>query len=358
MSVLDIVGFEDFPTLGDSLLCETMLKGWVRASPLTQSLSVVARNGRQWLRCSGTSTGASGYSTNRNTSLWRNLYSAEMRPALLTKKFWFGYRYRTVLTSASQIPTSASMYFGANFNLPVALISPAEVTDNTEYFFEFGVDWANKTIEVWRDGVLIKTLPIPLWADVSFTGYTFVVGYIDQDYAGSASVAFARVFDINDIYMLVDDGIGLSKRLGPLKIKAMVINDVQTGEGWTNPTGTDPVSLLTLSSVTPGNKLNTVLRSSTKHTPLTIGFAKPSSDDRVEYLSVDVVGFRDDGTATKLRSTIKVEGTDSTAAIGTLSFGALTVTNTYAGEKTPGNAAWSPDNVDTLTLSINSVTGG
>lgn len=358
MSVLDIVGFEDFPTLGDSLLCETLLKGWVRAIPSTQSLSVVARNGRQWLRCSGTSTTASGYSTTRNASLWRNLYSAEMRPALLTKKFWFGYRYRTVLTSASQIPTSASMYFGTNFNLPVALISPAEVTDNTEYFFEFGVDWANKTIEVWRDGVLIKTLPIPLWADVSFTGYTFLVGYIDQDYAGSASVAFARVFDINDIYMLVDDGIGLSKRLGPLKIKAMVINDVQVGEGWENPTGTDPKTLLAQSSLTPTNKLNTVLRSSTKHTPLTIGFAKPSSDDRVEYLSVDVVGFRDDGTATKLTSTIKAEGTDSTAAIGTLSFGALTVTNTYAGEKTPGNTAWSPDNVDTLTLSVNAVAGG
>lgn len=357
MSVLDIVGFEDFPPVADSLLYETLLKGWSRAIPGTQTVTAFVRNSRQWLRVSGTSTTPAGYSTARCASLWSNLYSADQRTTLMTKKVWFGYRYRTVLTGAAQIPTSASIYFGANFTLPVALISPVEVADNTEYFFEFGVDWANKQVEVWRDGTLIKTLPIPAWADASFTGYTFVVGYFDQDYAGNASVAYARVFDINDIYMLVDDGVGLSKRLGPLKVKALVIDDVQLGEGWTNPTNTDPKTLLSQASLTSANKLNTTLRSSTKHTPLVVGFAKPSADDRVEYLTVDVVGYRDDGTATKLNSSIKGDGTDSPLVPGTLAFSALTVVNTYRGEQSPKNTTWTPDMVDALTLTVNTVSG-
>ena len=358
MSVLDIIGFEDLPPVADSLLYETLMRGCTRAIPGTQSISMSLRNGRQWARVSGTSTTPAGYSTARCASLVWNLYTDALRTALLTKKVWVGYRYRTVLTSASQIPTSAAVYFNPNFSIGVSLLSAAEVADNTEFFFEFGIDWANKLVEVWRDGALLKTVAMPGWTDASFTALIFMAGYGDQDYSSSTTTAFARVFEINDIYMLIDDGVGLSKRLGPLKVHALALENVELGEGWGNASGTDPKSLLSQTNLTTAGKLTPVLRTSTKHSVMSVGFVKPSAEDNIEFVTIDVMGFRDEGTTTKFTSKIKADTAESAPVQGVVGFNTLSVTKVFSGEKTPNNTRWTPDNVDALALSINTLAGG
>lgn len=357
MSVLNIIGFEDLPPVGDYALYETLLKGLARQYT-TQNITTVQRNGRQWLRMSGTTTTPSGYSTARAASLMLDLNTPALKTTLMTKKVWIGYRYCTVLTGAAQIPTSATIYFGAGFTLPTALLVPADIPDNTEFFLEFGIDWANKLVEIWRDGTLLKTVAIPGWADASYSAYNFVIGYVDQDYAGSASVAYARQFDINDFYMVIEDGVGLSKRLGALKVKPMVIESVELGDGWGNPSVGDPTVILSQKSLTTAGKLTPVLRSSTKHSPLKVNFAKPAVDGNIEYVAIDVIGFRDAGTVTKFSSKIKADTVESAAVTGIVAPAILTVSAVYAGEKTPNNTRWTPDNFDTMDLSINSLAEG
>ncbi|MNV87480.1 hypothetical protein D3C71_1816040 [compost metagenome] len=102
------------------------------------------------------------------------------------------------------------------------------------------------------------------------------------------------------------------------------------------------------------------MRSSTKHTDLVVDFKKPVTDDPVEFVEVQAFAFRDQGTTTALQVSlddrgVKTEVTTTTLPIGTLTKGVVKVTKSPV---TPTGDRWTPTNLDTLKVVLNSKAGG
>ncbi|MND58388.1 hypothetical protein D3C80_495380 [compost metagenome] len=363
MSVLDIMGFEDFPAVADSLTYESLMKGIARYLPGSQTLTMVQRGGRQWCRVAGTDGSPAGYSTARCASVGLNywdLFTPAQKTLLLTKKVWFGYRYRNNLIQAGLMNSHASMYIGPNGF--VDLLSSGELAYDTEYFLEFGIDWGNKTVECWRDGTLMKTVVIPAWSDAQYTAFQLVIGYFTQEYSNSWTTAYGRQFDFTDLYLLIDDGVGLCNRLGAVKVRPLVPESVVLGEGWDNPTAGNPVDVISQSKMTLANKLTSVLKTSTSHTDLTVNFKRPVTDDSIEHVVVDILAFRAEGTITTVAGKTSLGGANSTEVVKTppfTNFGTgLGAIKLLSSDKTPGGQRWTVDALDNINVLIAGKTGG
>jgi hypothetical protein len=363
MSVLDIMGFEDFPAVADSLTYESLMKGFARWYVGTQTITMAQRNGRQWCRVAGLDGSPAGYSTSRAASVWLNqwdLFTPAQKTLFLTKKVWFGYRYRNNLIQAGGMNSHACMYIGPNGF--VDLLAGGDLSYDTEYYLEFGIDWGNKTVECWRDGVLAKTVIIPAWSDGQLSTFQLIIGYVTQEYSSSWNTAYGRQFDWNDMYLLIDDGVGLCNRLGAVKVRPLIPETVELGEGWTNPTGGNPVDVISQSKMTLANKLTSVLKSSVKHTDITVNFKRPTTDESIEHVSIDLLAFRAEATTTAITGKATLGGVDTTVVTKTPPFNnfgtGLGAIRLLAADKAPGGQRWSLDALDNLNVLIAGKTGG
>ncbi|MNF95873.1 hypothetical protein D3C84_786420 [compost metagenome] len=233
---------------------------------------------------------------------------------------------------------------------------------NTEYYVEVSIDYLNSIAQVFVNGALFKTVAIPAWGPNQPVAYSYVVmGQYNADYNNNAGLyAHARVMLLNDIYVVVEDGVGLSSRLGGVKVRPLEIENVVLGEGWVINGNDTPVATLAVSSVNPTDVTTKAMRSSTKHTDLVVDFKKPVTDDPVEFVEVQAFAFRDQGTATALQVSlddrgVKTEVTTTTLPIGTLTKGVVKVTKSPV---TPTGDRWTPTNLDTLKVVLNSKAGG
>ncbi|MNM13539.1 hypothetical protein D3C81_237310 [compost metagenome] len=358
MSVVKIFGFEDLaPTINTALF--ENFTGLARVFPDTQSFTMAQYKGRQWAKVQGSLDGNGGYSVTRAASFKIEMIPLVTAPVLLSKRIWVGCRVLIQVTANSYPQSMAWMEFGLGGNVP--LLGFNELLKDVEYYIEIGFDYTAGNVQVWVNGALFKTVLIPAWGPQQASGYTrVIIGQFDQDYNNNGPLlGQARMFLFNDVYVTIEDGIGLSGRLGAVKVKPLEIEEVTLGEGWGQVGVGTPKEILSAANLTPTTTVANVLRSSTKHTDTVVGFKKPVTEDPVEFVQIDAIGFRDEATTTNIVTSVDDRGVKTPNKL-TVSPVATVVggqTRVLSSEMTPTGDRWSPDIVDSLKVILNAKTG-
>jgi hypothetical protein len=145
-----------------------------------------------------------------------------------TKVYWFGARYRNVnnagyalfrLASATQTPNDLLLSNGAALGFVGGTGTP-------EVFLEIEIDFPGNKFRVYKDGALISESALTsfaqLYSDIN-NGRELNFGVPFKNATAWTNNGAAKVspdqFKVRDIYIVVDDGIGVTKRLGPVNIK-------------------------------------------------------------------------------------------------------------------------------------------
>ncbi|MNV82264.1 hypothetical protein D3C71_1759870 [compost metagenome] len=154
--------------------------------------------------------------------------------------------------------------------------------------------------------------------------------------------------------------MGLTGRLGGVKVRPLEIENAVLGEGWATNGGDTPIATLSTSNLTPATLTSKVMRSSTKGTDLVVDFKKPAVDDPIEYVEVDTFAFRDAATTTAIKTALDDRGVKTTVKTTALPLDTMvgSAVNVARLSLTPTGDRWSLDNVDSLKVVINSKAGG
>lgn len=349
MAILEMIGFEGFPptTVNQTVLA---LAGKGLLASVNGNFTPEVVNGRTRLGIAAGTTNI-GFNWSWVTSM------AEMKRV----KHWGGFRYQQKATAAAgyallrirfQYATSSVSDF--NVLLTTAL-SQAGYSQTSEVYIEYCIDLANYLISVWMDGV--KQPDVPLTPQN-------VVDTVRDIEVWHGQTISATLQTWNDFYFVkdtsdVDGGSTLSRRLGPVRVRASFVNAVELPAGWSvtgggaAPAALDPKTL--------NNATTPVVRTASDESVAKIGFAKPNPTWDIQAISIREWHFRDSGTTPVLVTQLKQGETllppvTNTANVSTPRTGSAADKLGVFNRALDGTA-WTADKVDQLEILVNSKTG-
>jgi hypothetical protein len=100
-------------------------------------------------------------------------------------------------------------------------------TGTPEVFLELEIDFPTDRVRYYKDGILVAELVMsttfgPLYNDI-YNNRLLTTGVMFKNATPWTNAGVAKVspdqFKVRDIYAIVDDGVGVTKRLGPVNIK-------------------------------------------------------------------------------------------------------------------------------------------
>lgn len=350
MAILEMIGFEGYPaSAGTQNVLLLAGKGLVASANATFQTEVV--NGRTRLLLN--------VGTINVLYPWSQLSSmAEMKRV----KHWGGFRYQQKAASTNGYPIlrlrfhyATSSVYDLNVLLNSALLQ-AGYTQTTEVYIEYCIDLANYIVSVWMDGVKQPDIPLTPQNVVD------TVREIEA-YHGQTITSVAQTW--NDFYFVkdtsdVDGGATLSRRLGPVRVRATPVDNVELPAGWTTTGGAAGVSVL--DSKTLGTSAITpMVRTAPDESVAKIGFAKPTPTWDIQAVSIREWHFRDSGTTPVLVTQLKQGETllppvTNTANVSTPRTGSASDKLGVFNRALDGTA-WTADKVDQLEILVNSKTG-
>lgn len=353
MAILEMIGFEDFPDgpapIATLTLCAKglmMVQG--RAGNTIRS-EVVNDRRRLFIDAYGDAPYAilSMYTT-----------AADLK----TKKHWGGFRYQAKTAITNNWPILRVRFWAT----PTTDVTPAlifDIGDNAakgqlnEVYVEYCIDVPNLLVTAWIDGVKIREQAITQAVADSITDVHVWMGQYN-DAVGQS---------YNDMYLVKDTsqedgGSTPSRRLGPCKVRSLKPNSLVLGEGWTNPTGEDPLVNLQVKTLIPANVSKKTLVSSTLETKAVIGFEAPQNKYPIQAVSIRNWVFRDTGTSPNMVTQLK-QGETLTAPVMSPVAPSAPRTGSSADKLGVYNRAldgsgWTPEKLDQLEIHINSKVGG
>ncbi|MNQ00187.1 hypothetical protein D3C85_128300 [compost metagenome] len=348
MAILEMIGFEGYPTVvtnGNQLL--TSGKGLVASVAVNFQPEVV--NGRTRL-----------YAPAGGVNLLYALSQLSSPAELKRVKHWGGFRFQPKLAATTSQPLLRFRFAYSTSSvtdLSPILFSALGTTAQqlNEVYVEWCIDAPNQVLMTWLDGVRQPDVVLPN-ATVMDTLRDITV------YMGQDSTATLQTW--NDFYFVKDTSdiegdTTLSRRLGPVRVKALPVNAVELPAGWSVTSGTAVDALNTKTLNTPTTP---VIRTGADESVGKIGFATPVNTWDIQAVSIRDWFFRDTGTTTSIVTQLKQGET------------LLEQVNTSANASTPrtGSSAdrlgvynrsldgtpWTPAKLDLLEILVNSKSGG
>lgn len=349
MAILEMIGFEGYPVApANQTVLALAGKGLVASA--AQNFQVEVVNGRSRL-----------YLPNGAINLCYNWGWLDSMAEMKRVKHWGGFRYQqksaatlgyAILRFRFQYATSSVYDFNA---LMTNALTQAGYSQTTEVYIEYCIDLANYLISVWMDGVKQP--------DIALTPQNVVDTVRDIEvWHGHTITASGQTW--NDFYFVkdtsdVDGGASLSRRLGPVRVRACAVDSVELPAGWSVTGGGSAVAAL--DSKTLNSATTPVVRTAPDESVAKIGFAKPTPTWDIQAVSIREWYFRDSGTTPSLVTQLK-QG-ETTLPPVTNSANVSTPRTGSAADKLGvfnralDGTAWTADKVDQLQILVNSKTG-
>ncbi|MND14893.1 hypothetical protein D3C80_50970 [compost metagenome] len=351
MAIQEMIGFEGYPNVLANQVTLTLVgKGLISSANINFNTEVV--NGRTRLI--------------NPTQVSNLLYSMAQlsTPAELKRvKHWGGFRYQAKVATVTTYALLRFRFAYATSSVSDATaLTMAALTTNgntqlTEVYIEWCLDIPNLLLTVWIDGVKFsETAMNPTVLD-TLRDITIYMGQ-DQSVTNQTWNDFYFVKDTFD----VDAGATLSRRLGPVRVRAAAVNSVELPAAWSVVGGGGVTAVAALDSKTLNNAISPVVRTGPDESVAKIGFAKPTPTWDIQALSIREWHFRDTGTTPNLVTQLKQGETllppvTNSANISTPRTGSAADKLGVFNRSLDGTP-WTADKVDQLEILVNSKTGG
>lgn len=352
MSVREILGADDFPAGSRYQTFQLLAKGLVPYSNQganSSNTSITAINGRNWMRIVG----------HASPHLVGSLSGQKITATdIKTKKIYGGFRYVVPNNAAAKDGSALLRFLFVGFATAYTPLYESDLQKSTdEVYIKWMIDVPNLTISVWLDGTFIRSVALA----AGVTALTDVT--INYGQYNSAPTTENHCY--NDFYWEVDDfatdGI-VAGRLGPVKVKSAPISGTVLPEGWNVSDGSNPDTVLNTTGLAPNTEYTPVVRTSPSETVASIGFGKPTAELAIKAVSIEVFAFRDTGTAPTVQAQLKqgaTLGEKKTFNVPTNEYNRGAVSDRMGCFNVDLNGvAWTNDSIDSLTLLVNSKTGG
>lgn len=317
---------------------------------------------------------AQGNGTNVQPYSQHSLYAALSEVVLnlsATSKFGFGFRARI----KDYLKYGVGVLHNAAQTTLINLFAVADIPNfklDAPYYFEVEVDFGKLAINRWIDGVALSPVALnsaqvtALVASgfFSFSSLasinvdTYRSGYgggPSPDQANNAQVGF------RDIYSWEDTGDdSINKRLGPQVVRVQAPVSAESTDWVAVPSDKSVLEALNLPYTNAGidGDQNAYVASGTGQSPVTLKFAAPASNLKVNGVALTLGAWRPTGSAGMLQSQVQVGQTKS--AVKNLAVSTVPDYSLSAGvfEKAPDNTAWTPDKVGSAVLTLTPSLGG
>ncbi|MNE49543.1 hypothetical protein D3C80_1440700 [compost metagenome] len=236
-------------------------------------------------------------------------------------------------------------------------VAPINTTPNGEHYLEWCIDWTTNKLTIWLDDAYVIDY------NVAFTiGHLFEFGRMNGPYWNNQGPLY-----FTDLYFLVDSGDNIaSKRLGPIKVSAVPLDEATVPAGWTkSSTVLTPPDNYSAKDIlnnklagTNTNYLNNGMLSATSSAPGQFSLAEPPIvSDEILYVQVRATMLRDAASSDKAVTKVSGGGVDRAEVTTVLS-------NTYKDQllgefhKKDDGSTFKPADIGQIGISIKSVPSG
>lgn len=350
MAILEMIGFEAYPpTLSHSNNLPLLGKGLLSSSAVNLSVEVV--NGRSRLQIPA-----------GNTFLIFALAQLSTPAELKRVKHWGGFRFQSKVSTVTTAPLLRfRVAYSTSSVTDIVVLTLGNIGSGTpqtnEVYIEWSIDCQNQIIMSWIDGVRQLDVALPA-ANVMDTLRDISVYYGQDQYVINQTWNdFYFVKDTSD----VDAGATLSRRLGPVRVKAVQVNAVDLPAGWSVTSGA-AVDVLNSKNMTYTSPTAPVVRTAPDESVAKIGFARPTNTWDIQAVSIRDWFFRDTGTTTSIVTQLK-QGETLLEKVNTSAQSSTPRTGSSADRlgvynRSLDGTPWTADKVDLLEILVNSKSGG
>lgn len=232
---------------------------------------------------------------------------------------------------------------------------------STGYYLEYEIDWANKTVKAYVDGIQVAattftTTPIAYVGSTAATAYlpsNISIPWIPYNYLTNSNYYPA----LSNIYFAIDklNDPAPTGRLGPVRVKNVLVATVDS-VGDMVPVGIDTNVNAANTAIPLATVPSTSVQLDSGKGKAKFHFAKPVLADNEETISafqMEVVTFKQRDAAANAVFSFS-DGTTASPDYTVISTEAprrdyVTLQKTYAG------GAWTPDAIAAALVSVNSV---
>lgn len=350
--ITEILGADDFPAGARYATFQLLGKGLMPGTNqglTSANTSVMAINGRNWLRITGTA------------APWMQISLLATKitlDQLKTRKVYGGFRYVVPNNAAAKANVSILRFNLIGPSASINMLYEDDMQRSTdEVYIKFCLDVANLQITAWIDGILIRTTTLTAAQVLNITDVNVLYGQL-------TSAVTTENHCYNDFYWEVDtnaeDG-SVAGKLGPVKVRTTKTAGSTLPSDWAVSDGSSPDAVFDGLTMAPTTELTPYVRTAPSESVATIGIAKPAAELAIKAVSIEVFAYRDSGTMPSLQ--VQLKQGSQLAPKKTL---ALPISDFNRGASSDrlgcfnadlNGAAWTNDSIDALEVLLNSKTG-